>query len=139
MTVVQVGEHELDYERSGTPGAPPLLLIMGMSGTSLHWGEAFLEELRPSFDVIAFDHRGVGASTPLDGAITIAEMAEDTAGLLAALSIGEAAEFLQDVPLTDRERFIAERVLKEVQSRLGFLVDVGLDYLSLDRAARTLS
>ena len=41
--------------------------------------------------------------------------------------------------LTDRERMIAERVLKEVNARLGFLVDVGLDYLSLDRAAATLA
>jgi len=90
MTLVKVGEHELDYERSGTQGAPPLLLIMGMSGTSLHWSEAFLDELRPLFDVIAFDHRGVGASAPLDGAITIAEMAEDAAGLLRALSIDQA-------------------------------------------------
>src|SRR5438270_813661 len=90
MTLVKVGEHELDYERSGTQGAPPLLLIMGMSGTSLHWSEAFLDELRPLFDVIAFDHRGVGASAALDGAITIAEMADDAAGLLAALSIDRA-------------------------------------------------
>jgi excinuclease ABC subunit A len=58
---------------------------------------------------------------------------------IAALSIGDAAAFLRDVDLTDRERFIAERVLKEVQARLGFLVDVGLDYLSLDRAAATLA
>jgi 3-oxoadipate enol-lactonase len=90
VTLVKVGEHELDYERSGTQGAPPLFLIMGMSGTSLHWSEAFLDELRPFFDVIAFDHRGVGASAPLDGAITIAEMAEDAAGLLRALSIDQA-------------------------------------------------
>src|ERR1700758_4806212 len=90
MTLVNVGEHELDYERSGTPGAPPLLLIMGMSGTSLHWGEAFLAGLRPHFDVIAFDHRGVGASAPLDGAITIADMSQDAAALLRALSIEQA-------------------------------------------------
>ncbi len=56
-----------------------------------------------------------------------------------ALSIGEAATFLRDVELTDREHFIAERVLKEVHARLGFLVDVGLDYLSLDRASATLA
>jgi pimeloyl-ACP methyl ester carboxylesterase len=90
MTLAKVGEHELDYERSGNPGAPPLLLIMGMSGTSLHWTDAFLDELRPHFDVIAFDHRGVGASTPLAGAITITEMADDAAGLLRALSIERA-------------------------------------------------
>ena len=38
---------------------------MGMSGTALHWGELFLEHLRRDFDVIVYDHRGVGASTPL--------------------------------------------------------------------------
>jgi excinuclease ABC subunit A len=58
---------------------------------------------------------------------------------LAALSIGEAARWLSGLELNDRDRFIAERVLKEVQARLGFLVDVGLDYLSLDRAAATLA
>ncbi len=90
MTLVHVGEHELDYERSGNADGPPLLLIMGMSGTSLHWGEAFLEQLRPVFDVIAFDHRGVGASSPLDGPITIAAMADDAAALLRSLAIGRA-------------------------------------------------
>jgi pimeloyl-ACP methyl ester carboxylesterase len=92
MTLVAVGDHELDYERSGVGAGegPPLLLIMGMSGTALHWGEAYLEQLRPFFDVIAFDHRGVGASTPLQGAITIADMAEDAAGLMRALSIDDA-------------------------------------------------
>jgi 3-oxoadipate enol-lactonase len=90
MTLIRVGTHEIDYERSGTREAPALLLIMGMSGTSLHWTEPFLAQLRPYFDVIAFDHRGVGASTPLDGAITIAEMADDAAGLLEALSIEQA-------------------------------------------------
>ena len=72
MTVVSVGEIELDYERSGNAGGPPLLLIMGMSGTALHWGEPFLELLREDFDVIAYDHRGVGASSELDGQLTIA-------------------------------------------------------------------
>jgi len=43
------------------------------------------------------------------------------------------------VPLTDREFTIARQILKEIQARLGFLVDVGLDYLTLDRAAGTLS
>jgi 3-oxoadipate enol-lactonase len=92
MTLISVGGHELDYERSGVGAGegPSLLLIMGMSGTALHWGEPFLDELRAQFDVIAYDHRGVGASTPLDGSVTIAEMAQDAAGLLNALSIEQA-------------------------------------------------
>ena len=88
MTVIGVGEIELDYERTGT--GPPLLLIMGMSGTALHWDEPFLERLRSDFDVIAYDHRGVGASTRLDGPVTIREMAADAAGLLEALQIDSA-------------------------------------------------
>jgi excinuclease ABC subunit A len=58
---------------------------------------------------------------------------------LSSQSIGDASAWLHSIELTDRERFIGERVLKEVHARLGFLVDVGLDYLSLDRAAATLA
>ncbi len=56
-----------------------------------------------------------------------------------ALSMSETAEFLATVELTHRERQIAERVLKEIQERLRFLLDVGLDYLSLERPAGSLS
>ena len=56
-----------------------------------------------------------------------------------ALPINETAEFLRTVELSARERQIAERVLKEIQERLRFLLDVGLDYLSLDRPAGSLS
>jgi excinuclease ABC subunit A len=58
---------------------------------------------------------------------------------VAALSIGEAAEWLRGLGLNVRDRLIGERVLKEINARLGFLVDVGLHYLSLDRAAATLA
>src|SRR5277367_2332741 len=89
MALVRVGEVELDVERSGS--GPPLLLIMGMSGTALSWGEPFLEQLRGDFDVIAYDHRGIGASSRLTGGqVTIPQMAEDAAGLLAALEIESA-------------------------------------------------
>ena len=55
------------------------------------------------------------------------------------LSLSDCAVFLQEISLNARERQIAERVLKEVHARMGFLLDVGLDYLSLDRPAATLS
>ena len=59
---------------------------------------------------------------------------------IAAIPIGECATFLRELTLmTDRERQIAERVLKEINERLRFLVDVGLHYLSLDRPSGTLA
>jgi excinuclease ABC subunit A len=56
-----------------------------------------------------------------------------------AFSIGEARDFFLNMKLTKQEKLIASRVLKEINERLGFLVNVGLDYLSLDRNAGTLS
>ena len=55
------------------------------------------------------------------------------------MSIAESAAFLAGLELSDRDRMIAERVTKEINARLGFLLDVGLDYLSLSRAAATLA
>uniref|UniRef100_UPI0038620FEF excinuclease ABC subunit UvrA n=1 Tax=Nocardioides bizhenqiangii TaxID=3095076 RepID=UPI0038620FEF len=56
-----------------------------------------------------------------------------------ALPINEAADHLRNLDLSARERQIGERVLKEIQERLQFLLDVGLDYLSLDRPSGSLS
>jgi len=58
---------------------------------------------------------------------------------IASLPIGEAADVLSSLALSEREGVIASRVLKEVNERLQFLVDVGLHYLSMDRAAGTLA
>jgi 3-oxoadipate enol-lactonase len=86
MPLVRVGEIELSYERAGS--GPPLLLIMGMSGTFSHWHPDFLDGLRERFETIVYDHRGVGESTALEGPPpTTASLAEDAAGLLAALEV----------------------------------------------------
>ncbi len=58
---------------------------------------------------------------------------------IAAMSCAEAREFFSALSLTEREVMIARQVLKEIRERLGFLVNVGLDYLTLDRAAGTLA
>ena len=55
------------------------------------------------------------------------------------LSIGDSAAFLLGLELTERERMIAERVIKEINARMSFLLDVGLDYLTLSRSAGTLA
>ena len=58
---------------------------------------------------------------------------------VSAMSIADCAQFLGKLRLSKREKVIAERLLKEVNERLAFLIAVGLDYLSLDRAAGTLA
>jgi excinuclease ABC subunit A len=58
---------------------------------------------------------------------------------LCEMCIGDVDDFLRKLELDDRETAIAERVLKEIHARLGFLLDVGLDYLSLSRGSATLA
>lgn len=58
---------------------------------------------------------------------------------LANLSIEQAVEFFMDLVLTDQEKDISVPVVREIESRLGFMLDVGLDYLQLNRTANTLS
>ncbi len=55
------------------------------------------------------------------------------------LTVGDCVDFFAGLDLTERERTIAHQILKEIKARLGFLLNVGLDYLTLDRAAGTLS
>lgn len=55
------------------------------------------------------------------------------------MSISEAYEFVNKLQLTEREQLIAAQILKEIKSRLGFLINVGLDYLTLSRSSSTLS
>ena len=65
------------------------------------------------------------------GGINIAQMGD--------MSINEAMDFVDGLELSDRENIIAERIIKEIKARLGFLKNVGLQYLSLSRGAATLS
>jgi excinuclease ABC subunit A len=58
---------------------------------------------------------------------------------ICALPIGEAAKLLLSIDLSERDRQIAVQIMKEVNARLGFLLDVGLDYLTLDRPSATLA
>jgi excinuclease ABC subunit A len=73
---------------------------------------------------------------PLSLAVTV-----DGHGIsaIADMPIAEAAKVLNDLELSERDRMIAERVVKEINARMGFLLDVGLDYLSLSRNAGTLA
>ena len=67
------------------------------------------------------------------------KLAKQSIAEVTSLSVRAAAEFFLSLKFTDRELVIAHRILKEIRERLGFLVNVGLDYLTLDRAAATLS
>jgi excinuclease ABC subunit A len=80
--------------------------------------------LKPEILAVTLEHKTYGEKSIAD---------------VSAMSVRECADFLNSLKLGRREAMIAGRVLKEIQARLGFLLDVGLDYLSLDRAAGTLS
>jgi 3-oxoadipate enol-lactonase len=86
MATVRVGDHDLHVERRGD--GDPLLLVMGMSGTHLTWGERFLDLLARDFSVIVYDHRGVGRSSRTEPGYSIGHLAGDAAGLLDALELG---------------------------------------------------
>jgi pimeloyl-ACP methyl ester carboxylesterase len=90
MPKVAVGELELNYERGGS--GEPLLLIQGMSANSRAWGDPFRSRLEEAFEVIVFDNRGMGLSTPspISEPFTIADMAADTGGLFEALELESA-------------------------------------------------
>jgi len=90
MPKLPVAGTELFYERRGT--GEPLLLIQGLGGHALHWGESFLEALERGAELILLDNRGAGRSAPLqrNERLTTASMAADVAGLLDGLGLDSA-------------------------------------------------
>ncbi|CAB4925100.1 unannotated protein [freshwater metagenome] len=88
MPHADLGGRRLHYLRRGA--GDPLLLIMGLGGTHLSWGEPFLQALAQEFEVITFDHRGLGWSDNVDGPVEIADLADDAGLLLEALGIPQA-------------------------------------------------
>src|SRR5690606_37481485 len=81
-------------------------------------------------------HCGGGRLRPESLAVTVGDL---NIAELTALSVERCRAFLVGLELGERDRLIARQVLKEIDERLGFLIDVGLEYLTLDRAAATLS
>jgi pimeloyl-ACP methyl ester carboxylesterase len=79
---------ELYWERSGR--GEPLLLIQGMSGTHLAWGEPFLSRLEADFDCVVFDNRGIGNSTEVSEPFTIADLATDALAVMDAAGLESA-------------------------------------------------
>ena len=88
MPTLNVDGRDLYYEPRGD--GDPLLLIQGLSGNHLAWGDRFLRALAPHRLVITYDHRGIGHSQGGDEPFTIADLAADAAGLLTALGIERA-------------------------------------------------
>ena len=80
MPRADLPDTSLHFERRGA--GEPLLLIQGLSGTHGSWGEPFLRLLERDFDVVAYDHRGIGASAPWRIPFTIADLARDARALL---------------------------------------------------------
>lgn len=86
--MVEVDGRALHVERRGA--GEPMLLIAGLSHHTAHWGTEFLDALARDFEVITMDNRGTGRSARAQGRFTLPELADDVAGVLAALEIDSA-------------------------------------------------
>ena len=80
MPHVEIHGRRLHYVRQGS--GEPLLLVQGMSANHLHWGDDFLGLLSDDFDIVAYDHRGIGHSDRVTEPFTIAQLAGDAAALM---------------------------------------------------------
>lgn len=88
MPRITAGDISINYAIHGS--GTPLLLINGFGGSSAGWRPEFVAGLAQSFQVIAFDNRGAGQTDKPDSPTSIAQMADDAAALLDALTIGRA-------------------------------------------------
>jgi pimeloyl-ACP methyl ester carboxylesterase len=88
MPTLTIDDTDIYYERRGA--GEPLLLIQGLGGNSLHWGEGFLRGLEDTFELVLYDHRGAGRSGVLEGECTIPGLAADAVALLDALQVESA-------------------------------------------------
>ena len=85
MATLTIDGTDIYFERRGR--GEPLLLIQGLGGNSLHWGEGFLAGLEEDFELVLYDHRGAGRSGAPPPECTIAALAHDAAAVLDALDI----------------------------------------------------
>jgi 3-oxoadipate enol-lactonase len=91
MILITVGDININYEIQGS-GAP-LLMIIGLSFSLLDWGNKFTELLAKHYQLILFDNRDAGLTSPSPRSYSIVDMADDAAGLLDALKIPKAHVF----------------------------------------------
>jgi 3-oxoadipate enol-lactonase len=91
MTQITVGDIDINYEIKGS--GKPLLMIMGLSFSLRDWGKKFTELLAKHYQLILFDNRDAGLTSPSPRPYSIVDMAEDAAGLLDALNIPKAHVF----------------------------------------------
>jgi excinuclease ABC subunit A len=108
-------------------------LLRRHSETDSDWTRSQIEQYMREVPCPACEGRRL---KPIALAVTVGELAISD---VSALSVAAAEEFIAGLRLTEREELIAARVLKEIRARLTFLLDVGLEYLTLDRPAGSLS
>ncbi|WP_373545425.1 alpha/beta fold hydrolase [Chamaesiphon sp.] len=91
MTQITISDIDINYKIKGS--GKPLLMIMGLSFSLLDWGKKFTEVLAKNYQLILFDNRDAGLTSPSPQPYSLVEMADDTAGLLDGLNIPKAHVF----------------------------------------------
>ena len=136
------GDREFEFSRLGTMGRSTFMgkfegiipnLERRYAETQSSWAK---HDIEPLMTEVPCDFCKGDRLKPEILAVTVGGL---NIAAFCKLSVTEALEFLDALELTEHEHFIADRILKEVRARLGFLKNVGLEYLTLSRASGTLS
>src|SRR5581483_9611177 len=132
------GEQEVEFVRNGRTIRRPFAGIIAL--LSRRQQETRSAWLREDLEALVTDRRcALCEGTRLRREARFVRVGGKTIVEVSALPIADALRFLRELPLSPTEAEIAGPIVKDAAARLGFLVDVGLDYLTLDRGAATLS
>src|SRR6059036_2862236 len=132
------GEQEVEFEHGGRTVRRPFAGLLALCRRRQQ--ETRSAWLREELEGLVSDRRCTACEgTRLRREARFVRLGGRSIVEVAALPIGDALGFFRDLALSPTESEIARPIVKEILARLGFLVDVGLDYLALDRGAATLS
>lgn len=134
------GEVNVYYQSQRGKGVYPITFEGILSNTERRYKETFSESMKAEYEeFMRFTPCSECKGTRLKKEFVAVTVGDKNIHEVTQMSILKLREYLDDMKLTEQQALIGFQILKEIKSRVGFLIDVGLDYLSLGRATASLS
>lgn len=134
------GEVNVYYQSQRGKGVYPITFEGILSNTERRYKETFSESMKAEYEeFMRFTPCSECKGTRLKKEFVAVTVGDKNIHEVTQMSILKLREYLEDMKLTEQQALIGFQILKEIKSRVGFLIDVGLDYLSLGRATASLS